>query len=203
MITPNDITVQDFKDQFYRDFDYLPVWSALTTYNVGDLVFYDVNQKFYTCKVDNTLGVIPTNTTNWTLTVANKKDYIWDEDISKAYEEAKITYNQASNSSDNSVMQSFLYLAAHYMVSDLRAGGLQSQSSGLVGSRSVGSVSESYVVPDWAKKETYSFYTTTYYGMKYLTLTRAYRIANVIVVPTPRHALSPYNYNSYGYLGNV
>jgi len=72
MITPNDITVQDFKDQFYRDFDYLPVWSALTTYNVGDLVFYDVNQKFYTCKVDNTLGVIPTNTTNWTLTVANK-----------------------------------------------------------------------------------------------------------------------------------
>jgi hypothetical protein len=39
------ITVEDFKNQFYRDFNYIDTWLVGTTYNIGDQVFYDVNKK--------------------------------------------------------------------------------------------------------------------------------------------------------------
>jgi len=188
------ITIQDFKDLFYRDFDYLPIWSEETTYNVGDTTFYDITQKFYTCKVNGTIGVVPTNTVNWdTNPYLVKKDYVWDEDIEKAYDEADATVLTKINTLA-ALKQAYLYLSAHYLVGDLNANGLQSTGNGLLSSKAVGNVSVGYVVPEWAKKEGYSFYTTTYYGMKYLTLTRPYRIGNVIPFSTPRHALNPINY---------
>lgn len=191
------ITVQDFKDLFYRDFDYLPVWSAETVYNVGDTAFYEVTQKFYTCKVNATVGVVPTNTTNWDVNpYLYKKDYVWDEDIEKAYAESDATVLTKINTAA-ALKQAYLYLSAHYLVGDLNANGLQSTGGGILGSKAVGNVSVGYVVPEWAKKEGYSFYTSTYYGMKYLTLTRPYRIGNVIPFSTPRHALNPINYQPW------
>lgn len=188
------LTIQDFKDLFYRDFDYLPVWSASTIYNVGDTTFYNNNQKFYTCKVNATIGVVPTNTANWeTNPYLVKKDYVWDEDITKAYAEADATILTKINTLA-ALKQAYLYLSAHYLVGDLNANGLQSAGGGILGSKAVGNVSVGYVVPEWAKKEGYSFYTTTYYGMKYLTLTRPYRIGNVIPFSTPRHSLNSINY---------
>lgn len=190
----DDITVQDFKNQFYRNFNYLPVWSVSSTYNIGDVVFYDTNQKFYTCKVNGTIGVLPTNTANWNLNSSlNKQDFVWDEDIEKSYVEAKATAFTGISDA-NALKQAFLYLSAHYLVGDINAGGLQSIPNGMVQSKAVGNVSVGYFIPDWAKKESYSFYTTTYYGMKYLILTRPYRIGNVIAFPTPRHALNIINY---------
>ncbi len=190
----DDITVQDFKDLFYRDFDYLPVWLVGSTYNIGDVVFYDVNQKFYTCKTNETTGVVPTNTANWDINpYLVKTDYVWDEDIQKAYDEANATVLTKINT-EAALKQAYLYLSAHYLVGDLNANGLQSTGNGLLSSKAVGNVSVGYVVPEWAKKEGYSFYTTTYYGMKYLTLTRPYRIGNVIPFSTPRHALNNINY---------
>jgi hypothetical protein len=192
----DDITVQDFKDLFYRNFNYLPTWSVDTVYNVGDVAFYDITQKFYTCIEDGTEGVVPTNTSNWELNpYLIKTDYVWDEDIEKAYDESKATVLTKINT-EAALKQAFLYLSAHYLVGDINAGGLQSTGAGLLSSKAVGNVSAGYVVPEWAKKEGYSFYTTTYYGMKYLALTRPYRIGNVIPFSTPRHALNPINYNN-------
>lgn len=188
------ITIQDFKNLFYRDFDYLPVWIVDTIYNIGDVVFYDTTQKFYTCKVNGTVGVIPTNTANWEVNpYLVKTDYVWDEDIEKAFNETDATVLTKINT-DAAFKQAYLYLSAHYLVGDLNANGLQSTGNGLLSSKAVGNVSVGYVVPEWAKKEGYSFYTTTYYGMKYLTLTRPYRIGNVIPFSTPRHSLNPINY---------
>lgn len=192
MIDVADITVDDFKAQFYRDFDYLPVWKDDKTYNIGDLVFYDSNQLFYTCKVNGTIATLPTDTDSWTLTVANKYDFVWDEDIEKAFIEAQQYFNPLSAKSDAGIKLNYLYLTAHFLVSDLRAGGTDSAFNAPVGSRGVGNVHESYTVPPWMEKESLSFFIGTYYGYKYLILTRPYRIANVFTFPTPRHAL-PYN----------
>jgi len=191
----DDITIQDFKNQFYRDFDYLPVWDEEETYNLGDDVFYNVNQKFYTCLADGTTQV-PTDTQKW-LVNANltKTDFVWNEDIEKAFEEAKATAFTGIIS-EISLKQAFLYLVAHYLVGDLNANGLQSTGNGLISSKTVGNVSASYIVPKWMQKESYSFYTTTYYGTKYLTLTRPYRIGNIIPLSTPRHSLKGINYGS-------
>lgn len=188
------ITVQSFKDLFYRDFDYLPVWKNTTTYNIGDVVFYDTNQKFYTCKVNGTIAIVPTNTANWDLNpLLVKTDYVWDEDIEKAYLEADATVLTKINTLP-ALQQAYLYLSAHYLVCDLNANGLQSTANGIIGSKAVGNVSVGYVIPDWAKKQGYSFFTTTYYGMKYLALTFPYRVGNVIPFSTPRHSLNPINY---------
>lgn len=189
-ITPDDLTVADFKAQFYRGFDYLPDYSNTTTYNAGDLVFYETNQLFYTCKTNGTVGQVPTNATYWTLTDANKYDFIWDADIEEAFAEAKLYFRQANNMNDSSVRITFLYLSAHFLVGDLRAQGLNTQFSAPVSSRGVGNVNEAYKVPDWMMKQSYSFFTTTYYGYKYLALIRPYLIGNVFVVPTPRHAMN-------------
>ena len=190
----DDITIQDFKDLFYRDFNYLPVWKIDSTYNICDTIFYNTNQKFYNCKANDTLGIVPTNPAKWTINLyLVKTDYVWDQDIQKAYDEANATILTKINT-DAALKQAYLYLTAHYLVGDLNANGLQSTGNGLLGSKAVGNVSVSYIVPDWAKKESYSFYTTTYYGMKYLTLTRPYRVGNVIPFSTPRHALNNINY---------
>lgn len=182
MLNIADITVQDFKDQFYRDFQYLPVWSNASFYNYGDIVYYDVTKLFYSCK-NNGVTSLPTNTTDWSITTGTINDYIQDIDITKAYVEARQKFNyDLTDGTDEGIKLVFLYLAAHYLVSDLKAGGTDSQGQGLVGSRSVGSVSESYVIPEWQQNAIYSFYTSTYYGSKYINLVKPYTIGNVLLI---------------------
>lgn len=40
-------TVQGFKDLFFRDFPYLPVWDNTETYNTGNEVYYETTKLFY------------------------------------------------------------------------------------------------------------------------------------------------------------
>ncbi len=184
----SDITISDFKTQFYRFFKYLPVWSALSTYNIGEEVYYSVNRLFYTCKTNGTTSV-PTNATNWTLTVDDVNNYVLDADISSAYAEAGVVFNTNISATDAQFKLMFLYLAAHFLVGDMRAAGLQSGNQGIVESKQVGNVSIAYTIPEWMKKEALSFYTTTYYGYKYLAMTRIYRIGNVFAI----RGNGPYN----------
>ncbi len=183
-----DITVADFKAQFYRGFNYLPVWLNSQTYNIGDLVYYNVTELFYTCKTNGTTS-IPTTTADWTVTAGNIYDYVLDEDINGAYAEAGLVFNPNITATDAQFKLIFLYLAAHYLVCDLRAGGTKSGIQTIVSSRSVGSVSESYEIPKWMQKESLSFYVTTYYGVKYLNLTRIYRVGNACAI----RGNGPYN----------
>ena len=43
----NNITPQDFKDYFTREFSYLPLWSSDISYKINDIVYYDVEGLFY------------------------------------------------------------------------------------------------------------------------------------------------------------
>ncbi|MGL5113643.1 MAG: DUF4054 domain-containing protein [Flavobacterium sp.] len=184
----SDITVDDFKTQFYRFFKYLPTWSNANTYNIGDVVYYDANRLFYTCKTDGTTS-IPTTTANWCLKTDDVSNYILDADIESAFAEAGIVFNTNISATDAQFTLIFLYLAAHFLVLDMRAAGLQSGNQGIVESKQVGNVSIAYMIPEWMKKESLSFYTTTYYGYKYLAMTRIYRIGNVFAI----RGNGPYN----------
>jgi hypothetical protein len=108
-----------------------------------------------------------------------------DCDIEKAFKEAKIVFNQGLFSNDESIEIGYLYLTAHYLVNDLRAAlaGLEGSAMFIVSSRSVGSVSESYDIPQAYKDNPlFTFYTTSSYGMKYLSLILPVMVGNVGVV---------------------
>ena len=74
------VTIEEFKQYFFRDFSYLPCWCCCKTYMTGDVVFYE--EYFYKSKIDNNDSE-PTNTTNWERIPGNKYDYITDDDIAE------------------------------------------------------------------------------------------------------------------------
>jgi hypothetical protein len=128
---------------------------------------------------------LPTVTANWDIVSDNVDNYVLDADIEKAFNEAKITFNQSLFSSEENVKIGFLYLTAHYLVNDLRAAlkGLSGTAAFPLQSRSVGSVSESYGIPEmYLKNPVYSFYTQSAYGLKYLNLILPQLVGNVVSV---------------------
>lgn len=178
----NDILVSttDFQDLFNRDFPYLPVYVEGKAYFTNDIVYYEPN--FYQSLVDNNTE-LPTNTTNWQVINDSVNNYIQDSDIMRAFNEAVINFNVNLFTDQNSAIMVFLYLAAHYLVIDLN-NAMNPLALGFMGftqSKSVGSVSESYGIPQWMlNNQVLSAYAQTGYGRKYLSLMQPYLIGNVL-----------------------
>lgn len=100
-------------------------------------------------------------------------ELISDDDIARAFVEARMVFNQGLFTSDEFITLGFLYLTAHFLIIDARnsSAGLNSTTENPLASRSVGSVSESYTVPEWiTKSPTFQYYATTGYGRKYLNM---------------------------------
>ncbi len=114
--------------------------------------------------------------------ITNNNDYVYDDDISRAFLEAQVSFNQGLFGSDAQIKMAYLYVTAHYLCLDLRAALAGIQGSGgsfPVSSRSVGSVSESYAVPErYTDDPLLAMYTQTNYGMKYLSLTLPNLVGN-------------------------
>jgi hypothetical protein len=173
------VTTADFRALFPRDFPYLPEYSAGQLYNAGNKVYYSTALLFYSCTVNGTIGVAPNATPTppavspWIIVPDNIDNYVQDSDITRAFAEAQVNLNQALFSTDAQIKLGYLYLTAHYLVNDLRAalGGISASALFPALSRTVGSVTESYMIPDVYKDNpVFSFYTTTPYGLKYLSL---------------------------------
>lgn len=182
MISVDNITVEDFKALFTRDFPYLPEWIYGKAYFKDDIVY--INDNFYQSKIDNNTDQPPS--TNWQLYNGNEADYITDEDISRAFVEAKINFNPQLFSNCETMTMVFCYLAAHYLVIDLN-NAMSPLALGFMGftqSKSVGSVSESFLIPAWAQNnQLLSQYMQTGYGAKYLSLILPYLKGNIIFTP--------------------
>ena len=164
------IAISDFKELFFRDFPYLPIWDSEETYNEDDEVFY--NKLFYRC-LNNGVSSIPTTITDWELYKDSINNYVLDADITKAFNEAKISFNKSLFGDDNTIKTAYLYLTAHFLVNDIKSAnqGLNSTGDFNVASRSVGSVSESYSIPqEWVNSSVLNFYTKSAYGLKYLAI---------------------------------
>ncbi|PHS61007.1 MAG: hypothetical protein COB09_18850 [Thalassobium sp.] len=178
------ITVDDFKAQFPRDFPYLPVWLvANQPYNIGDRVYYEPQKLFYDANVNGVTTEPPSS--DWTLATDSIDNYVQDSDIERAFLETQVNFNQSVFGTDAEITLVYLYLAAHYLVHDLRAsaGGISAQVQFPVSSKSVGSISESYGIPQtYLDNPVFSFFATTPYGLKYLSFAMTRTVGNVVSV---------------------
>lgn len=178
-----EVTTDDFKNLFTRDFPYLPVYVAGKAYFQDDEVYFEPN--FYKSLTDGNT-TFPTDTTNWALVNDSVDNYIQDADIMRAFKEANVNFNAGLFGADDTTKMVFLYLAAHYLVIDLN-NAMNPLAMGFMGftqSKSVGSISESYAVPQWMLNNAIlSQYVQTGYGRKYLSLIQPYLVGNIIFVP--------------------
>lgn len=176
------VTTEEFKQYFFRDFSYLPLWSSIESYMTGDVVYYDENGYFYKSKIDNNTA-LPIDTESWERTAGNKLDYITDEDIEKAMSQASINANERFGRNCQEKRTIYLHLVAFYLVMDWKnaAAGATSAYAGLTASKSVGDVSESYNFPTWLMNSPlYSLYATNGFGLKYLSLILPYLSCTIL-----------------------
>ena len=178
-----EVTTDDFKNLFTRDFPYLPLYIEGKTYFKDDEVYF--NSNFYKSLTDGNTTE-PTDTTNWEIVKDSVDNYIQDSDIMRAFKEAKVNFNAGLFGDDDTVKMVFLYLAAHYLVIDLN-NAMNPMAMGFIGftqSKSVGSVSESYMVPAWIQNnKILGQFAQTGYGRKYLSLIQPYLVGNIIFCP--------------------
>ena len=179
----DNLSVDDFKQLFARNFPYLPLYNPSKFYFVGDVVYSEPN--FYTSLIDENDKEL-SDTEAWKLTNESLTDYVTDEDIARAWREALAAYNPTLIGDCQANATTFLYLVAFYLAYDL-----QLASSGAYGQIAfpardvrVGSVSEGYYVPQvYMEDPILGFYARNGFGQKYLSLVYLYTIGNVGVVP--------------------
>ena len=179
------ITTAQFQAKFFRDFPYLPDYSATATYNANKTVYY--NGLFYTAIQNGLINILPdSDATKWQLVAGlDPNDYVQTQDITNAFAEAQAVFNQSLFGSNANITLAYLYLTAHYLVNDLRtaAQGVDSTGAFPVSARSVGSMSESYQIPDSYKNNPQlAFFTSSGYGMKFLSLLLPNLVGNVVAV---------------------
>lgn len=204
------ITVSQFEAQFPRDFPYLDniIYDPDVIYNTGDEIYYPPTKLFYQSLIDGNIGIVPGSFTKWDqgsqdydvsgqvydAAAAGKSwckyadsidNWIQDADITRAFAEALIVCNQGLFGTDAQVTLGYLYLTAHYLCNDIKASlaGVNSTGGFPVSSRSVGSVSESYSIPEaYTQNPILAMYTQSSYGMKYLALALPNMVGNMQAV---------------------
>lgn len=165
MFKPSDVTVQDFKDYFTRDFIYATVWNDITTYNQGQIVFYNTTNTFYKC-LNNDVTSVPTVALDWLALPGNQ--YILDSDIEKAFIEAQ-GFNYTIIPNDATARMVYLYVTANYLYGDVVANSGLS-GAGLITSKHVDDVSLGYGISQIIQSSPiYSQWAQTYYGRKAIT----------------------------------
>lgn len=175
------IKVEDFKKQFPRfSPQYLSdiTYTEGTEYFKGTVVFYD--NSFYICKVEKTTAS-PLQTSDWESYNSSILNYTQDSDIENAFLEASVNFNEKLFPDEKFIKMVFLYLTAHYLTIDFN-NAIGKNNIGILTSKSVGSVSEGYTIPNWlANSSALSVYASTGYGIKYASLIRPYLIGNVML----------------------
>lgn len=121
---------------------------------------------------------------------SNANEGITDNDILKAFAEAALVFNEQLFDTEDNKKLGFLYLAAHYLVIDLQnsSQGINGKYEGLMASKTVGSVSVGYQLPNWViEHPIYSLLAQTKYGMKFLSLIITSLVGNVRAVKGITH----------------
>lgn len=98
---------------------------------------------------------------------------VLDSDIAKAYGQVNFAINPALFTNQENYTLGYLWLAAHWLVVDLRASsqGVAGRYNWLEASKSVGNVSSSYSIPQRIlDNPIFAMYSQTQYGAKYLQL---------------------------------
>lgn len=108
---------------------------------------------------------------------------IRDKDITASIAEMEAVINGDIYPEDSICTQAKLYLSAHFLQKDLESVSSGGQSTYNQTSRSADGISESLSIPEWMNQGELAFYATTYYGQKWLILTKPYTDGAVFSVP--------------------
>lgn len=98
---------------------------------------------------------------------------VTDADLEKAFLQAAVNINRTMFPNQEMYQMAYMYLWAHYLVIDMRAAsqGINGQFNFVEQSKSVGSVSQSFAIPQQILDHpSYSMLTQTNYGAKYLQM---------------------------------
>jgi hypothetical protein len=106
-----------------------------------------------------------------------------DKDIESAIAEALAVFNGDLYPDSDICKQALYYLTAHFLQSDIEAADSGGQGQFLQNSRSADGISESVNIPEWILKGELAIYATTYYGLKWLLLSKPYMDGAVYSVP--------------------
>jgi len=106
-----------------------------------------------------------------------------DKDIEQAIAEAEAVFNSGLYPTEVLAKQALEYLTAHFLAHDIDAGETGGQPAFLQTSRSADGLSESVQIPEWMQQGVFAFYATTYYGQKFLELSKPYLDGAVSSVP--------------------
>jgi hypothetical protein len=96
---------------------------------------------------------------------------VLDSDIASAFQQVNLAMNQALWGDQGSYTLAYLYLAAHYLVLNLRASsqGLNGQWTWLQNNKAAGPVSEGFEIPQRIKDNPdFAAYYKTHYGAQYM-----------------------------------
>jgi hypothetical protein len=131
-----------------------------------------------------------------TITVADFKAYfsrgqfaygtvlpaVLDADITKAIAEASGVFNFGLYPTDAIGIQALEYLTAHFLQGTLDATDSQGQAEGIQSARSAGGISESLAIAPWMLEGEYALYATTFYGRRWLTISKPYADGAVFAI---------------------
>lgn len=113
-------------------------------------------------------------------------DKVTNQDITNALADAGFSFNEALFSTQANFTLGYLLLTAHYLVMNLRASsqGIAGQYNWLDASKSVGSVSEGFSIPQRIlDNPNFAMLSKTMYGAKFLALILPQLIGNVYTTP--------------------
>lgn len=183
------VTTAQFQALFARDFPYLPVYDPTAIYNICNQAFY--NGLFFESKQDGLTAVTPVQGAQWNKVPGDPNNYVSVNDIQNAFNDAQVLFNQSLWGTVQQTTSGYLTLAAHFLSLNMRAAinGIQSVGEQMIASRGAGGVNASYNIPaDYAADPVLAQYTTTAYGMKYLSMVLPLLRGNVVPV---RGAVAP------------
>lgn len=125
--------------------------------------------------------------------VPPNSNFVQDIDIQNAFSDAQALLNQGLLGADANITIGYLYLSAHCLSLNIKnaRGGINSTGTGAfpVSGRTVGSVNESYMVPDAYKDDPIlAQYAQTGYGQKYLAMVLPALRGNIVPILGGAHA---------------
>lgn len=175
------VTIEQFKEYFCRDFPLLNYYDSNKVYKKNAEVYDEISDCFYKSLINNNTEDLE-DLAAWSVVEDDKFNYILDEDIQKAMSQA-ILNGKVFGDNCNQAVTIYLHLIAYYLVVDITnsSNGINSKYNGLIQSKSVDGVSESYSIPTWMNNSPmYSMYAQNGYGLKYMSLIAPYLACTVL-----------------------
>ena len=165
------ITTQTFRDYFTREFNYLIIWDEETTYNKNDIVYYSETKLFYQSLINGNVANVPSeNIEDWEEIEDDYNNYINDNDILKAFGQAKNMININLFKNNLELLKiCYLLLSAHYLIVDLNMSQGNGASGFMMTSKTVDGVSATYGIPQsLLNSPLFSYIAKTEFGLKYI-----------------------------------